>query len=121
MDKLELLYNKAIFVQKQINRYKELKKYKNHFGEMEDMAEMMNMGGMGNMIIIEEEEPYYTNEDPDWEGEMALTELSAIIDKAAAIRQMINERSELPAWIQSKITLASHGISAVHDFIKYNK
>lgn len=58
-------------------------------------------------------------ETDDYEGDMLLTELSAIIDKATVIKQMISENSQFPAWLQSKITLAGHNISAAHDYIKY--
>lgn len=58
-------------------------------------------------------------DEGDYEGDMALIELNSIIDKAAIISNMISENTELPAWIQSKITLAAHNMTAVHDYIKY--
>ena len=58
-------------------------------------------------------------DEGDYEGGMALVELNGIIDRATTITNMIAENTELPAWIQSKITLAAHNISAAHDFLKY--
>lgn len=58
-------------------------------------------------------------DEGDYEGGMALVELNGIIDRAQTITNMIAENTELPAWIQSKITLAAHNISAAHDFLKY--
>lgn len=127
MDKLELLLNKAIFVQKQINAFKEMKRYKNHGGMMGDdmmngimVVEAMPMDdedGMG--MEIPPDDDYFTEEEEDWEGDMARTELAAIVDKAKIVREMLSPQSELPAWIQSKITLAARDINAVHDYIKY--
>lgn len=116
MDRLELLLNKAIFVQKQINTLKE-RKYKNHGGMMDGImiVEEMPMG----MDIPPDDENYFTEDEEDWEGDMARTELAAIVDKAKIVREMLSPQSELPAWIQSKITLAARDINAVHDYIKY--
>ena len=79
----------------------------------------------GELILIEPPIMQPNNEspfsEPDYEGDMAMTELAAIADKAIAIRNMINENTELPAWLQSKITLASHNITAAHDYIKYGR
>lgn len=89
--------------------------------DMEDDEE----GAMENMYheMYEAEEEHNDSkkfvDDGDYEGDMALVELNAIIDKATAITNMVQENTELPAWIQSKITLASHNISAAHDFMKY--
>jgi hypothetical protein len=117
MNKLELLLNKAIFVQKQINSYKELKQkrtYKNLDG-------MIILEENPMMDFMEEQEKPHSvfSEEDDWEGGMALTELAAIIDKATTVRRLISPNSELPAWLQSKITMASHDITAIHDYIKY--
>ena len=117
MNKLELLLNKAIFVQKQINAYKELKQKRTY----------KNLDGMivleeNPMMDFMEDQQLPSNsfsEEYDYEGDMALTELAAIIDKATTVRRLISPKSELPAWLQSKITLASHDITAIHDYIKY--
>jgi hypothetical protein len=71
------------------------------------------------MFESEEDDSKKFVDEDDYEGGMALVELNAIIDKAATITNMIEENTELPAWIQSKITLAAHNISAAHDYLKY--
>ena len=114
MDKLELLLNKAIFVQKQINSYKELKRYKNHGSIM-----MIEEAPMIEFMDDRQMPSNNFNEEDDYEGDMALTELAAIIDKANTVRRLISSDSELPAWLQSKITIAAHNITAIHDYIKY--
>jgi hypothetical protein len=114
MNKLELLLNKAIFVQKQINSYKELRKYKNHGGMM-----MIEEVPMIDFMDDRQMPSNSFNEEDDYEGDMALTELAAIIDKATTVRRLISSNSELPAWLQSKITIAAHNVTAIHDYIKY--
>lgn len=51
----------------------------------------------------------------DYEGEMARSELKAIIANAKALLTMIGQDSEIQAWQQSKITKAADYISAVHN------
>lgn len=118
MDKLELLLNKAIFVQKQINTFKEMKKHKN-YEDMMNGVMIVEEDPMEMEMEISSDDGYFTEEEEDWEGDMARTELASIVDKAKIVRGMLSPQSELPAWIQSKITLAARDINTVHDYIKY--
>lgn len=107
MNRFERLMTHSIRIKHELTKLKQ--RNKNHnFGEefvlLTDVQPMM---------------PTFSEPEQDYEGDMILTELSAIIDKAQTIKQMISENSEFPAWLQSKITLASHNISAAHDYIKY--
>lgn len=54
--------------------------------------------------------------DPD--GEMALTQLKNVVNKAMALTKMIQPNSKLEPWVQSKITLADDYITTIHDYIK---
>lgn len=54
--------------------------------------------------------------DPD--GEMALTQIKNVADKAAALMEMIQPNSKLEPWVQSKITLADDYITTIHDYLK---
>lgn len=54
----------------------------------------------------------------DYEGEMALTQLKTLEEKAAKIAEMLKPDSKLEAWVQSKITVAEDYISTVHDYLK---
>jgi len=83
-----------------------------------EMYEDEDEGHAHEMMEQEGSDKRYIDEG-DYEGDMALVELNSIIDKAAIISNMINQNTELPAWVQSKITLAAHNMTAVHDYLKY--
>ena len=54
--------------------------------------------------------------DPD--GEMALTQLKNVVNKATALIKMLQPNSKLEPWVQSKITLADDYVTTIHDYIK---
>lgn len=56
--------------------------------------------------------------EDDYEGEMAITQLKSIEEKAAGISGMLKPESKLEAWVQSKITIAEDYIGTVHDYLK---
>jgi hypothetical protein len=54
----------------------------------------------------------------DYEGDMARGELHAIIANAQDLLDQIGEKSELEAWVQSKITKAADYISSVRNYMQ---
>ena len=56
--------------------------------------------------------------DPD--GEMALGQIDAAIDKLQKLRQFIQPDSDLEPWVSSKLTLMDHYTDAVADYMQYN-
>lgn len=54
--------------------------------------------------------------DPD--GEMALTQLKNVVNKAMSLTKMIQPNSKLEPWVQSKITLADDYVTTIHDYLK---
>jgi hypothetical protein len=62
-------------------------------------------------------------ENSDHEISMARSELASTADKATAISDMLQGKSDtgnpLEAWVQSKITKAKDYITSVHDYLKY--
>jgi len=56
--------------------------------------------------------------DPD--GEMALGQISAAIDKLSKLREFIQPDSDLEPWVNSKLTLLDHYTDAVSDYMMYN-
>ena len=63
----------------------------------------------------------YDNYDIDYEGEMAKAELNAICDKASVLSKMLQNDTQLEAWLQSKITKAKYMIDSVYDYMMYSK
>lgn len=59
-------------------------------------------------------------DDFDYEGEMAKSELMLVADKALKISMMLRDDSNLEAWVQSKITKAADYISSVYNYMQYN-
>ena len=60
-----------------------------------------------------------TNEDVDYEGEMAKTQLKALANKAARLSMMMKDDQQLEAWVQSKISNAKQMVDAIHDYLVY--
>lgn len=61
------------------------------------------------------------NEELGGEGGMAKSDLRSIIRNAQEIHDMIMEETDLPEWIQSKITLAADYISSAAEYMKSEK
>ena len=55
----------------------------------------------------------------DYEGEMAMTQLKSIMEKANDVLGMLKPEAKMEAWVQSKITLADEYISTVRDYLKH--
>ena len=60
------------------------------------------------------------NEERDAEGQMAKGELEVMAKKAQELAAMMQDDTQLEAWVQSKITKAKDYISSVHDYMNGN-
>ena len=58
-------------------------------------------------------------EEVDYEGEMAKSELYRIIENAEELFQMLDDNTQLEAWVQSKITKAADYLNSVTQYLKY--
>ena len=56
--------------------------------------------------------------EPD--GEMALGQIAAVVDKMDKLRQFIQPDSDLEPWISSKLAVMDHYADAVSDYMTYN-
>ncbi len=56
--------------------------------------------------------------EPD--GEMALGQIAAVVDKMDKLRQFIEPGSDLEPWISSKLSVMDHYADAVSDYMMYN-
>lgn len=59
--------------------------------------------------------PSSVSKEDDHEIEMAMTQIKSIIKNAEYIHQLIQNKTELESWMQSKLTKASDYLTAVHD------
>ena len=53
----------------------------------------------------------------DYEGDMAISQLKSIMRNAANMINMLEPNSNLPEWVQSKITLAEDYITTVNNYM----
>jgi len=58
-------------------------------------------------------------EETDYEGEMAKSELRNMIQNAEELFNMLDEDTQLEAWVQSKLTKANDYINSVTQYLKY--
>lgn len=63
-------------------------------------------------------EVYQQGGEPD--GEMALGQINAAIDKLTKLREFIQPTTDLEPWVSSKLTMLDHYSDAVSDFMMYN-
>jgi hypothetical protein len=59
-------------------------------------------------------------QDPEYdeEGSMAKSQLITIADAAAELYNMMEDETNLPEWVQSKLTLSKEYIDTVRDYLK---
>lgn len=55
---------------------------------------------------------------PDMEGLMVKAQLEAIIEECQKIKDMLQDDTELPAWIQSKIAVSQNSVNEIYYFMK---
>ena len=64
--------------------------------------------------------PIVEAKDPgeyDYEGDMAISQLKSIMRNAESLLSMLEPNSNLPEWVQSKITLAEDYIVTAHNYM----
>lgn len=54
----------------------------------------------------------------DYEGDMAKNQLKTMIDAAKDVMGMLQDNTNLPEWVQSKITKATDYIDSVRDYLE---
>jgi hypothetical protein len=67
--------------------------------------------------------PVKEAEDPreyDYEGDMAMSDLRSIMYNAKRLHDMMEENTNLPEWVQSKITKAEDYISSAANYMEAN-
>lgn len=61
------------------------------------------------------------NEEDDYEIEMTTGQLKKIIDLSSKTLNLIQNKTELPAWIQDKISISTHNAEAIFDYYNYSE
>jgi hypothetical protein len=68
----------------------------------------------GNLAEQDEKEA----QEYDYEGDMARSDLRSIIFNAQEVHDMLESNTNLPEWVQAKITKAEDYMSSVRDYMK---
>jgi hypothetical protein len=63
----------------------------------------------------------FLKEEHDYEGAMARQQLIIMATQAITIARNLKDYTQLDAWVQTKISVASDDIRSVHDFLIYQK
>ena len=66
---------------------------------------------------LKEQTPGYEYEY-NYEGDMAKTQLNMMIDASMELKSMLANDTNLPEWVQSKITKAADYIDSARDYMK---
>jgi hypothetical protein len=53
----------------------------------------------------------------DYEGDMAMSQLKSVISNAKRLHDMLSPNTNLPEWVQSKITLAEDYITTATNYM----
>jgi len=56
--------------------------------------------------------------EDDYESEMAKSQIKSVVQNSYEIYSKLNGVTDLPSWVQSKITLAADYITTVNDYFK---
>ncbi len=65
-----------------------------------------------NKLSEEKDEKEY-----GYEGDMAISQLKTIVRHSEMLLSMLKPETDLPEWVQSKITLATDYIQTSHDYL----
>ena len=68
--------------------------------------------------LIEQSNNDYDSNEYDYEGDMAMSQLKSIITNAQRLHDMLEENTNLPEWVQSKITLAEDYILTAANYME---
>lgn len=84
-------------------------------------SEMMTLPAYTKKLKMKKEDIEEAAYTPamDYEGEMAMTQLKSVIEKANDILGMLKPEAKMEAWVQSKITIVDDYISSVRDYLKH--
>ena len=73
---------------------------------------------LGRVYTDKDRKPFKVNEDK--EGKMAKYDAKEIFQDAEDVFKMIDEKDDLPEWLEAKITIAAHNMNAVKDYLTHH-
>jgi hypothetical protein len=100
-----------------------LVRYKNKAGEGREKGVALadkKMKGKSKVNASMPKHPYMEETDAADETNMAKTQLKAIGAKSSNLASMMKNPKNLPAWVQSKLSVAKDGITSVDDYMTHS-
>ena len=87
------------------------------------LTELLKDIELGRVYTDKDKPPFKVNEDHHdrREGKMAKYDAKEIADDAMDVFNMIDENDDLPEWLESKITIASHNMNSVKDYLEHHQ
>lgn len=84
-----------------------------------DTHRSLHITGVGSKYSMDEEVKDAADEgEYDYEGDMAKSQLRSIMFNAKRMHDMLEDNTNLPEWVQSKITLAEDYISTAANYMQ---
>ena len=92
----------------------------NNMSEEKSYARVLAERAIQNHVqnLIEQSNNDYDSNEYDYEGDMAMSQLKSIITNAQRLHDMLEENTNLPEWVQSKITLAEDYILTAANYME---
>ena len=73
---------------------------------------------LGKVYTDKDRKPFKVNEDDDKEGKMAQGQLNRTVELATMLKKEFDVDTDLPEWVESKITKAEDYLSSVFDYMR---
>lgn len=111
----EVIENDGFTLELKSNEGKDIKVNYNMFQQKGNIPENYSFG------LQKPPQKYQGPDEIDYEGEMAKSELLKMKKYAIALCNMIDDETQLEAWVQAKLTKASDYMSAVYHYLDYQR
>ena len=82
------------------------------------LQDLLNDIELGKVYTDKDRKPFKVNEDDDKEGKMAQGQLSRTVELASMLKKEFDVNTDLPEWVESKITKAEDYLSSVFDYMR---
>ena len=75
---------------------------------------------LGKVYTDKDRKPFKVNEDHDKEGKMAKHDAMECASDSKDVSDMIQDETDLPEWLEAKITISKENMNAVKDYLTHH-
>ena len=75
---------------------------------------------LGKVYTDKDRKPFKVNEDHDKEGKMAKHDAMECASDSKDVSDMIQDETDLPEWLEAKITIAKENMNSVKDYLTHH-